>query len=279
MSQQLILNASFSRKDALAYCTNSYVSYARIAKDYPASFFTTETNGKSKFTQMYEAEGSFYEELENLRHNTSNGLVHGEIIDSEDTYSERIFLEGLLEYCKKTGVEVISKTRAYDVCFNHKIENGNLIYNPKLRNTIKEFLPYAENLPRNPDGYTGDCYVEQEDTIPILIVDGNTSYIHYGIPVGTIKYSGFIQGYGNISIYAIKNNTSVSLDIANMELLGTIILSSDTYEKYDCSFVVPDNTETTYEQVCEGLGEKIMGIKIVYNGELKIFNIKMEKTI
>ena len=91
-------------------------------------------DGKSIASQMYDMGGSFYKFIESIRQDTSNGLIHGEIIDSQDNYSEYIFLKQMLEYCKATGVEVVTKAEAYDICFNNIIDSGNLIYNPNLRN-------------------------------------------------------------------------------------------------------------------------------------------------
>jgi hypothetical protein len=162
MSKQFIYNASLSRLDALPYSTNRTISYIDIANEYPKEFFDDDSE-KSLASQMYDAGGAFYEFIESLRQDTSNGMIHGEVIDSENTYSEKIFLKEILEYCKATGVEVVSKAEAYDICFNNVIDEGNLIYNATLRNTALEFMPDAENVPENPDGYTGDCKVNYDN--------------------------------------------------------------------------------------------------------------------
>lgn len=274
MRQQLIYNASFSRKDALPYSTNTYVSYSDIADEYSNEYFSSK---KSHASQMYDGKGSFFKTLEALRHNTSNGMVHGEVIDSEDTYSERVFLEELLNYCKKTGVEVISKAKAYDVCFNHTLENGNLIYNPTFRNTAKEFLPDSDCVPSNPDGYQGDCEVVLTKDNPCLKTNAETYYLHYGIPLGKIQYSAKVQGKGCIAFYAIKNNSPIELDNEKLEVLGKIEIDSVSENNYTLDFFIPDNPETEYEQICAGLGEKIMGIKIVYSGGLVVDTITLMK--
>ncbi|MEL3909342.1 MAG: hypothetical protein P1P64_10110 [Treponemataceae bacterium] len=263
-------NACFSRKDALAYSTNRTVSYTKIAKEYPESFFV---GNKSKASQMYDDKGSFYDIIEGLRHNTANGMIHGEVIDSENTYSEKVFFEELLRYCSATGVEVISKAKAYDICFNHLLEDGNLIYNPNLRNTAKEFLTDAENIPSNPDGYIGDCEVKHIDKTNCLITNSETYYLHYGIPLGNIIYGANVKGQGNIFIYAIKNNSKTNLDKNELELLANLEINSDLFKDYQVKFYIPNNPITDYEQVCEGLGNKIMGVKIVYSSDLVVKNI------
>ena len=226
---------------------------------------------------MYDVKGSFYKIIENLRHNTSNGMIQGEVIDSEDTYSERIFLKELLKYCKQTGVEVISKAKAYDVCFNHILDKGNLIYNPTFRNTVKEFLTDSECVPTNPDGYHGDCEIINSKKNPSLKINGETNYIHYGIPLGIINYSANISGNGNITFFAIKNNSPVELDNEKLDLLGKIEVNSSFEKVYTLSFIIPDNPETEYDQICAGLGEKIMGIKIVYSCGLIVNTISLVK--
>ena len=275
MSNQLILNANLSRKNAITYSTNTYISYDKIASEYPEEFFTN--NSKTKAAQMYDGKGSFYTFLEKLRQNTSNGMIQGEVIDSSDTYSERVFLEELLKYCKETGVEVISKAKAYDVCFNHPVLEGNLIYNPDLRNTAKEFLKDADNVPENPDGYIGDCKVCISNGLKSLNVSGKASYLHYGIPLGKIIYSASVKGNGNITIYTIKNNTPVDYVESDLIELGKIEIKSSLPQHYSMDFLIPNNPETEYEQVCGGLGEKIMGIKIVYSGRLEILNIDLRR--
>ena len=276
MSQQLIYNAHLSRKNALPYSTNCTVSYDAISKEYDYSYFSEKR--KSAAAQMYDGKGSFYKIIEALRHDTANGLVHGEVIDSVNSYSERIFLEELLEYCKQTGVEVISKAKAYDICFNHPFESGNLIYNQKLKNTAKEFLLDSECVPSNPDGYIGNCEVIYSDGVPQLVTNGETVYVHYGIPLGNIRYSVNACGDGKIFIYAIKNSDSVDLNDEELTLLASLNVESKTMKSYSADFFISDNPETEYEQVCAGLGDKIMGIKLVYSQGLVLEGICLEKT-
>ena len=273
MSKQFIYNAAFSRLDALLYSTNRTVSYSAIAADYPKEFFS-DSEEKSIPAQMYDDGGIFYTFIEAIRHDTSNGIIHGEVIDSEDTFSERTFLTQMLEYCRKTGVEVISKEKAFDICFNQNNIVGNLIYNPTFRNTAKEFMPDAEKIPTNPDGYRGDCCVFVDvNGNPILSVAGNANYLHCGIPIGKIMYSVKVRGNGTITIYAIKNSDSVKLKNDELEVLSICPIANPLFVNKTIEFIIPDNPVTKYEQVCEGLGNKIMGIKILYSGYLEIKDI------
>lgn len=277
MEKQFIYNAALSRKDALLYPTNSVVSYSDIARDYPEEYFNEDTQ-KSLATQMYEGEGIFYDFIEALRCNTSNGMIQGEVIDSADTYSEKVFLEALLQYCRETGVEVITKAEAYDICFNYKLDTGNLIYNPYLRNTAEEFMSDADNLPTNPDGYEGKCYViRDDDTQNVLVTEGEVTYNHYGIPLGNINYSALAKGDGNIKIYAIYNKTSSKATNEELELLAQIDIDSEDYQNVSNDFYISNYAETEYEQQWEGMGDKIMGIKIVYSDNLLVKNMQLTR--
>lgn len=278
MSKQLIYNASLSRENALVYRTNSSVGYNEIAESYDETFFSSG-GSKGNAAQMYDAGGPFYEFIESIRQDTANGMVHGEVIDSVDCYSERMFLTEMLNYCQETGVKVITKKEAYSVCFEEIDEKGNLIYNADFRNTAEEFMPDAENLPTNPDGYVGDCYVKKYDGIRSLCTNSDTSYLHYGIPTGKILYGANTKGKGTISIYAIKNSDEVNLDVDKLELLAQInVDSSSDFDRVSTEFVVVDNEKTTYEQQWAGLGNKIMGLKIVYSEGLIVNKLSIIKT-
>ena len=159
MAYQLICNASISRKDAVVYSSQRVLSFTKISTEYPKTFFSGKKSGEA---EMYEVEGSFRMAVETWRKNMANGMVWGEVIDSNQQYSFLTVLEGLLKYCQKTGVIVITKQEAFDLCFNKKHIKGNLLYNAELRNTAKEFLPDSD-VPTNPDGYDGDCYVKMDD--------------------------------------------------------------------------------------------------------------------
>ena len=273
MKAQFYMNEDLSKCDAVLYPTNRTVPYLSVANSYPNTFFTS---GKTKGAQMYDADGAFRDFIEALRHDTAHGLIHGEVIDSYDSYSEKIFFEEALKYCKAVGIEVITKAEAYDICFNNRIEKGNLIYNRSLKNTAKDYFADATNVPTNPDGYLGNCLVIEDIDGNILVTSGETTYIHYGIPLGKIKYTAFIKGNGKVSIYAIKCGDDASLK--NLTRLATInIDSKDGFTEQYVSVVVPDNPMTSWIPNLEGRDNKIMGLKIVYSSGLHIKNISLKK--
>ena len=278
MAYQLIFNAYLSRKDSVVFPTNGAFGYDYFPNSYPESYF--QNNGKTQAEQMYDdnsANKPFFKEIEQIRHMTANGIIAGDVIDSVDTYSERVCIENLLRYCKSAGIEVITKAEAYDICFNHRIENGNLIYNPLLRNTAKEFMPMADNVPTNPDGYIGDCYVTYDiNNNPVLNTTGEVVYKHMGCPLGNITFSIEAEGIGSISIYAIQNKNR--FDLSDSSLITTEIVDSvSNFSEVVIPIFIKNYNEAAFESRTNGLGEKIMGIKIVYSSGLQLKNIKLLK--
>ena len=277
---QFIMNASQSRPDALPHPTNRLLSYSKMASEYTKG---TDLTGTAPYeVQMYDGgavEGStktiFRNEIEQWRHSIANGIIWGAVIDSQDTWSERMILEGLLKYGAKTGIEFVTHAEAYDICFNHQIKSGNLIYNPRLRNTAKEFMPSAISVPSNPDGYRGDCSVSVVNGTPVLITTGETDYRHYGIPYGKIKYSAEVKGSGSINIRIIKNSTNESSVKTESISIDTINISNGDYAEVTSNLIIPDNGIGVYEDLFAGYGEKIIGLMIIYSSGLEIKNIDL----
>ena len=274
MSMQFIMNAWQSRPDALIYPTNrGTIGYRSMKNVYKKEDFNDDV---SLEVQMYDRGGIFHTAIETWRKKTANGIVWGEAIDSDDTWSERTVLEGLLKYGKFAGVEFITKTEAFDVCFNHRIVDGNLIYNPKLRNTAKEFMPEAKTVPSNPDGYEGNCVVEYEDGVPVLVSNDCTSYEHYGVPYGQLLFKADISGEGRLVFRTIKNNTKVK-ELGSAEVLGTLTVKTLHYESLEGQLTISDEELTQYEQLCGGWGKKVIALRIEYVGRLRIKNISLYK--
>ena len=278
MAYQFIMNGQQSRPDALPHPTNRLLSYSKIASEYTKG---TDLQGTASYeVQMYDGgansnKNSFRNEVEQWRHSTANGIIWGAVIDSNDTWSERMILEGLLKYGIKTGIEFVTHAEAYDICFNHPIKNGNLIYNPRFRNTAKEFMPTATTVPSNPDGYRGECSVSIVNGTPVLTTTGETDYRHYGIPYGKIKYSADVKGSGSIQIRAIKNSTTSSTIKTASVLLDTINISNNDYATATSELTIPDNGIGVYEDVYGGYGDKIIGLIFIYSSGLEIKNIDL----
>ena len=273
MADQFILGAKGRRNDAIPYpsnCTRTF-NYDTVATAYPAS---SMTGTKSLAAQMYDSTRStaFKDFIEAARRKMSNGIIDVEIADSVVSYSFRLFIEGLLKYCKATGVEIVTKQEAYDICFNHIICGNNLIYNPRLRNTAKEFMQDATTVPTNPDGYDGDCSVNRDsENVPILVTTGLVRYLHMGIPDGKMTYSALVKGTGTITVYAVRNNTSRYY--TNLVAITASNVANTGFGEVEMTFTINEPAEGEYEQIYEGLGEKIIGILIEYSSGLQVKQI------
>ena len=274
MKRQMIYNATWSRRDALAYRSEKTIDYNRIVREYADARFTNDLTTAA--VEMYEAGGTYRSFVEAVRHDTAAGLMHTESIDSVDASSEAAFFDRVLAYCRNAGLRVLSKRQAFDIAFGRRFEYGNLIRNGSFRNTAAEFLRGAKSVPRNPDGYTGDCHVMKgPDGRPLLAVRGETRNLLYGVPTGMLRYSVRVRGRGTIRIRAVKN--SDSLDLSTCQTLVEIPIAADELAACEASFAVPENPETAYEQRWEGLGEKIMGLEFVYSPGLFIQAPRLEK--
>ncbi len=269
MSRQLILNAALSRRDALAYSTNRTIGPDLAAGQYEEDFGDPES-GKSLWAEMYDAGGEYRAFVEAIRQDTANGVVHGEVIDSQDTISAENLLLGIVAYCRETGVRMVSKADAYEVCFGEPLEEGNLIYNPDFRNTAKEFMPDAETVPYNPDGYTGRCGTDPAAEEPTLLTDGEARYLHCGIPTGDLYWAARVRGKGTIRIYAVRNRDSAALRTDGLELLAETAADSADFVRTELPFRVPQGRTGEFEPLCEGLGDLVMGVLIVMDGELAL---------
>ena len=272
---QLFYNAYLSRKDAILNSTDRVIDYNKIASSYNEDFFIG-VEEYDYYKKMYEDQSVFYDFIESLRHSTANGLIQGEVIDTLDTFSTYIFFKALFEFCKKENIEVITHQEAFDICFNNKIIDGNLIHNQSLYNSSKDFFKDSKNVPENPDGYIGDCNVTVIDNINTLCtISGETTYVQYGVPYDDLKYSANVSGNGYINIYIIKNNTDKIMQSENMELIKSIQINTSDFQIFESNFNIPNNHLTDYEQINEGYGEKVMGIKIVYSESLLVNQISL----
>ena len=267
MRRQLFWNASLSRRDALAYSTDRTVSYAKIAHEFAAG---------AKPAEMYDAGGSYRDFVEATRHDTARGVVHGEVIDSENTPSEAAFLTAALDYCQSAGIRVVSKREAYRRVFGDVWTRGNLLLNPRYRNTAAEFLKGAKTVPGNPDGYTGACFAETDDEgVRTLVTTGTAETVVYGVPLGKLRYSAKVSGRGRIRLRAVRNRTAA--DLSDCETLAELPVEGGDFRDYAVQLTVPDAPETEYEGRWEGLGDKVMALQVEYSSGLKVRGEKLEK--
>ena len=277
VAAQFVLNANGRRKDSIPYSSNvtNNFAYQTIETAYPETEMTGTT---SLAAQMYDSANSpaFKTFIESARRNMSRGIIDVETADSANTYSFRLFMEGLLKYCKVTGVELVTKQEAFDICFNHSLKCGNLIYNPRLRNTAKEFMPDATTIPDNPDGYEGSCSVSAgTNNTPILVTSGTTQYDHFGIPEGSLVYKAKVKGTGTIKLQTIKNRDS-RYHTLNRSVIATENVANADFAEVEIPFSIYEPVAAAYEQVFEGLGDKVIGLGIEYSDGLQVKEIELK---
>jgi len=277
-SHHLIINSSLSKKDALIYPTERTIPWGGYSAYNEAFFSGISDYAQKMYDHRVDGQTGFYTAIENIRNATANGIIAGCVWDSEDTFEEKIYWEEILKFCKSTGIEVITKSEAFDIAFNHFVENGNLIYNPDLRNIAKEYMPDA-NVPNKPDGYYGDCSLEiddetNENVLFANYIDETCNYLHYGVPNGQLKYSCDAKGSGEILIYAIRNNTPIG---GISDLLASIEIDTIEYENINSNLFVKKELIDAYNGINEGLGNKICAIKIFYKGNIRVKNISLIK--
>ncbi len=260
-------NEDLSRKDALVYPSIDQASFSSTVISTEFDDFVINEK-KDWLSELYDKRGSFYQFVESIRNNTASGIIQCEALDSLDTYSERLFLEAVLLFCKKAGIEIITKQEVYDICFHHRINTGNLLYNPDFIHTAEKVLCDSDSKPQNPDGYIGDCHTEMIDSQRALVMDQDTYCIHYGIPYGNITYKVSAKGHGKIEIYTIKNNSDASLD--DLQLLSVIDVDSDDFSDYESNMAISYSGEEKWDDSCESDGDKTMGIKIIYSKDIMI---------
>lgn len=277
IARSLIINGHFSKRNSLVYPT------LRTVKWWGYGSFTEAFFGGSKnYAQlMYEAQfngsydtNGFYQSIEDLRRFTAQGIIAGCVWDSNDLFEEKVYIESVLQYCRAAGIEVITKQEAVDICLRRSLTTGNIIYNPRLRNTAKEFLPDASNVPSNPDGYEGNCSVDTSGSAPVLIATGATYYKHYGVPTGCkLRYRAEIKGSSIISFYFLRNKAGFynSEDVS----VASRSISNADFAEFSLEFPVPDNPLEAWNGVTEDLGGKICALVIKYSAGLQVRNISL----
>lgn len=276
MRQQFIMNANLSKKDCIAYPTNRVVVYSDISSQYPASFFS---GNAPKGQQMYEAQGTFKTFIDSLRDVTARGIIRGEVIDSDNSYSMKTWFDELLKFCKVNNIEVITKSQANDICFNHPIRNGNLLYNPNFENSIKKAYPNASNIPSAPDGVEGSCEVVYDsDGTPVLKTTGEVYIDHYGIPTGKLTLKMDVKNNASsqyVIVYSLKNNDPYYRLNDNGHILATAYPDSGTWATVTLTFTIPNANETEFDSVYSGMGDKICGIYLRLSGALEVKNMSL----
>lgn len=277
MARNLTINASFSKRDALIYPTLRTVKWWGYGSFIRSFFGTSKEYAKLMYNAQFNGSrdtNGFFQSIEDVRRFTSQGIITGCVWDSNDLFEEKVYLEGVLQYCKATGVEVITKQEAMEIAMRRQVLAGNLIYNPRLRNTAKEFLPDAD-VPTNPDGYEGNCSVSVIDNVPILIASGATYYKHYGIPTGRkLRYRAEIKGNGVIGLYKLRNKSGF-YNSEDVSITSRQISNAD-FAEVTIDFTIADAALETWNGITEDLGEKVCAMSIKYPAGFQVRNISLQ---
>jgi len=261
-------------------------------------------SGKQRETELYDRISWYRGAIEVFRQYTGGGRFAGLIADTQNEitkiYGYMSVFEGLVRYCKSAGIELLTTQEAYDVAFHHRLDKGNLIYNPYLRNTAKEFLVGEDTntnyqVQDNPDGYYGSCSVEKDEddcNVNVLVTAGNVRYEHWGIPYGHLEYIADVKGEGTITIYEFKNKTAIetwnpqgttiaakriNLSDCGSSIADKTVSSTSDFTEQKIEFTISDNDLEVWNDRTETMGDKVIGIIIVYSTGLKVKNIRLNK--
>lgn len=267
-----IVNANISKKDGLPFPTGANRDVAYPSQLYNEAYFAGSTNWMQK---MYEDTflNQFRNSIENLRHLTAQGKIAENVCDSEDTFQMKIFYEMILKFCHSSGIEVITKSEAFDICHNHYLYEGNLVYNPNFINTAKIIIPNASNHLETPDGWSGDCLVLEGNTAPdgysniLKVVSGSLVNKHYGVPLGKLKYSFYAKGNGSVSVFYLRNKEILNALPSNSEKVNTdITITESSFTEKTIEFYVKDEPIISSSLPLDGMDNKICGIYILVTG-------------
>lgn len=281
----LIINSSVSKNDAFPYCTPRTIIWGN--NKFEESYFVGTTDSIKK---MYDdlSMSEFRASLEQLRNSTAQGIIAGSVWDSQDTFSEKVFWEMLLKFCSMAGIEVVTKSEAYDIAFNHTITTGNLLYNPNFENMIKNVIPTAVNMPSQPDGWSGNCKVIKntsisDSSINILQVNSGSVFTkHYGVPIGKLRFSFYAKGNGNIKLSYIRNSQPIGDEPYTKDEIQSITINNNDFEQNYIDFTIKNEPLISSDLPFEGLDNKICGIYIKLNGvnlQLMRPNLKIIETM
>jgi hypothetical protein len=246
------------------------------------------TDTASRYDVYYS--NNFSEVLKHLMRFIAWGTIPDGIGDSGLTNdstraSFALTFEALLNFCKQSGINVISHEQAMNICYNDSIEHGvNLFPNPNFVNTLEDIIPSANNVPAYPDGWDGGLATEDTifgETKPILHINnisgssvtyftrsyivqfGTMTFSCNAIGEGTIKVRKIINQdvYNNISgnlfseimSFSVNNNNSWQSEIDNEQIIDVPLITYST----------PINaSELSQQNYYQGFDNKICGFQI-----------------
>lgn len=256
-------NIRYSKKDILNYPTERSVCYRwKTACKHYTKFYLKNSKRKIKLYNCRDyLFDEFYISIEIIRRDVARGLICGSVWDTSNEYGEKIFWKYLLDYCDFSGIKVVSEYDAYRISCGDYKESENYIRNVEFVNTAENYFKGA-NVPSNPDGYEGDCFVTTEyNNKRVLNISGKAIYKIYGIAPYKYEYSFMASGVGNVYITLIK---ATDADNINKSEMTAIVISTKIFHKYEKEILVPPDSD-------------YYGIKFCYVGNYQIKDIVLKK--
>ncbi|MBQ9306857.1 MAG: hypothetical protein IJ229_02930, partial [Clostridia bacterium] len=71
---------------------------------------------------------------------------------------------------------------------------------------------------------------------------------------------------------------NIELSLPELPLLAHIPVKADSVQSYRAAFRIEDAPEGEFDPVCEGLGDKVMALLIVYSGSLTVSEVSLTRT-
>jgi len=278
MSNQYIINSSYSRLDGLVYPTKRDIDQS-YPINYSEEYFDGVDDGLKKMYEDTSING-FRHSIESIRQSCARGIIAGGLWDSSDSYSDQIYWENILRFCRLANIEVVSKAEAYDIAFNRHVLNGNLLYNPNFDNIVEKVIPNASNIPTNPDGWDGSCSVLDDQSSPnginkILVCTGAAYMKHFGVPTGNLTLTLYASGNGYLQIFKIRNKQN-SYEVPDVsENIHYMEVSNLEFQESVINFNIKNEDAITSSKSFDGLDNKICGIYIYVGGNVNITQPKL----
>ena len=267
MNKAHIFNANFSKADAL----NQITLLNRVNSNYSTPGHTYNADSLAKYNDimkwLYEGDNEFRTLINKICNYTARGTIPYGATDTGDSFTWKLFYEMYIRFCYLTGIEMITKSEAYDICYNHSITEGNLFANPNFERLAYKII-MSNSCPDEPDAWSGG-YIDTTEVAPdsfsaVLYCDESViGFYDYGIPLGKLQftfYSKKTSSNGSVRIYAMRNsehyNATTSLD-----LLASATIDSTGWKKYTLTFTLPDaDIINNGIQGYEGWDNKICGL-------------------
>lgn len=193
-----------------------------------------------------------------------------------------LHLEALYQFCKRAGIQAITKEAAEYMCANMPLPSG---YNYFPNNTFKttpKTITNSTNAPAFPDGWNGGVIIQEDTgsgTVNVLHISiaGTFFTRQYAIKPAIFNLSFKANGVATLYIEKILNNVPMNPYVdsgTGYTVINTISINSPSeYTLYEDTVTIPDvplesydppatPSDQVYQDYFQGYGLKICGIQI-----------------